>query len=333
MLTLSHAVNEIAEVVSAQCPIVDGKLNEDVVRRINEAGEQLVSLDDWPDTLHSYAFNTKNHCISLPIDITAIRHATICGKPADVRSVYFEYIGHPSAYRPGVDCHPRLEFKGKHATLQDYDQAQHIVAITDRVEDEDAKVVITGLDNSNLPVREDCSIGESMPIDKCEPYYTKSWFSTVQSITKPATCGVVWVYTYNPETQALEIPLATLMPGETHAEYKRYWVPGIHQDEEACVHALVKMGWHRHYTDPSDILPLDNVFALKSMVKAMVFHRNNDLSGYDAYRTAALNALQVQSANESMGQEPEIKKKFQNRFTSKINRYARRHGYGRRGPR
>lgn len=333
MLTLEHAVKEISEVVSGQCPEVNGKLNSDVVRRINEAGEQLAALGDWADMIHSYAFNTKNHCISLPVDITAIRHATICGQPADIRSKYFEYIGQPSAYRPGVDCNPRLEHKGKFATLQGYEQAQYIVAITDRVEDSDASITISGLDNSNLPVREDCSIGESMPLDKCEPYHTKSLISKVTSITKPKTCGVVWVYTYNPTTQALEIPLATMMPGETTAEYRRYWVPGVEDGEEVCVHALVKMGWNRTYTDAADLLPIDNVFALKSMVKALVFHRSNDLEAYQAYMTSAMNTLMSQKRDESFGQEPEIKKKFHNRFSNKINRYARRHGYGRRGPR
>jgi len=334
LLRLEQAVEDSAEVVEtgACARLDDGRLNPLVVSRLNEAGIQLSQEGDWAESLHEMIFRVYNKVFATPADVVAIREAILDDCQVDLRSKYFAYMNTAPGCNPCAGqgwCEVNAIDRGFHPVMRDPVRCAPILVVSDREEDKDTAVTLQGDDCEGNPVRDDSKAthhkkGEDLPVfgPDC-PVYTDHCYMRVTSAKKGVTKGVISLYSYDPDSGEYHI-LAMLDPEEKYPSYRRWEIPSFRVGDVGTMRALVKRAWERHYTNPEDILPIGNSFALKMMVKAMSFARNNNDDQYEKFRQIAIGALNRQKANETKGQEPEVDYKVRNGAAIIMNHRQRR---------
>lgn len=268
----------------------------DLADLINQAQEQLMNDSAlWHGTEARMRFCVSNSCITMPREVLALLKICTDEYPANIFNRWYEFLGYgtgtleneSSAYVDFVDLGDGF------CTHTDVITAREIIVITDSREDT-GSVLIRGLDENGLEVRQNGELGEYVAIDGLNPRYSVNKFSQVSAVIKPITKGYVYLSSYNPATNA-RINLASFHPDETSPSYRRYHVTGISAANCATVTARARLRYIAA-THDSDTILIQNLPAIEYMMQAIKRFRAADMDGGAAYKMLAIQQLDGQLA-------------------------------------
>lgn len=176
-----------------------------------------------------------------------------------------------------------------------------LLATSDQAEDVGAEVFIRGLDETGREIFYDGRLGETLPVTAGTGQVSHAKFSRVLDVKKPPTKGYIYLMAFDVET-LVPYHLSAYHPDETSPSYRRYTVPGCRYSdgipEAYALDAFVQLRALPLRRD-EDLLPIDNLEALKFGVMALSLYEAQDFTKGDEAFNRALRAL-----IEDGGQEP-----------------------------
>lgn len=235
--------------------------------------------------VRKWQFNTQNGTITLPSDLQLPTHIRIDGlsggSPGNIYDKFYEFYEESTL----ADCYPwekgAVEEVNTYFTQYDIPSCgARILAVPRCVEDAGAHLMIQGLDLSKKDIWMPLASGgkgkgEYLTINKADPKFTASTFSTITGIEKTVTKDYVRLYWYVPDTGAKGI-LADLRPNETRPSFRRARILGVDCNKPAKVTILGRVRFYDNYAD-SDIIPITSLRALKLMAQTLQAEDNDNI--------------------------------------------------------
>ena len=306
MITLGYAI----QVLAKYCGTGKQTDNPTVPDDINQAIEVLMNKPKlWTHTVQNLIFCAPNGQLTLPREVAKINKCCINGRFAGVQSQWYEYMSNG----PGLlesqretSMSPLID-RGFVCTQYDipYGLASYLLVVSDRKEDVGAKILFRGLDDTEREVHTDKMFGEYVQIQGGED--EKAWisenkFSKIISIEKPVTKGYVYLSVIWPDT-GVRYFLGSIHPDETVPRYRRYFVketpeelasdiaPTPHRIDAICKMQYVPA------THDSDVLLIQNLSALKHMLKAIRLEDAEQLEMAIKYEATAERRMNEMTEN------------------------------------
>lgn len=212
---------------------------------VNEAQERLVYDPLAPDTgwwggsatmAFTVAVTSKQAYLTTPRDVARLTDLNVCTHPVNIRNGFYEYLFFGNGVRaPGTrpTCsYPRSTIEAFErdsvATLGEFTGPAQLQVHAADAGDVGLNVVIQGKDNNGVMVTR--TDGETLralngeEVELASPFVTtvNSFVGPLLGILKPPTLGRVLFYSVDPSTGALT-QISTMEPGETTAQYRRYF--------------------------------------------------------------------------------------------------------------
>ena len=310
MITLGDAVTVLAKYCGT------GKIasNPTVVDDINQAIEVLMNKPkNWTYTTQNLIFCAPNGQFTMPREVGKVIRARINGQFSEVRSQWFEYMSNG----PGLlesnsfDWHSGTTDRGFVCTQYDlpYGQPMYLSVVSDRKEDAGAKLLIRGHDETGREVHVGAVFGEYVPIKggaDDQMWISKNLFADIVSIEKPVTQGYVYLSGILPET-GVRYFLGSMHPDETRPSYRRYFIKEIakrHATDSSGnyivptpyrIDALCRLRYVPA-THSSDVLMIQNLGALKHMLKALRLEDSDSLDDAMKYEATAERRMNEMTA-------------------------------------
>lgn len=320
-------------------------VSETIDARINEACRRLLVKADWPHTTKIIRARTDNRYFPLPRECEKVISARICNTSAHVYNQSYEFLSSgPGDIRVWMDEGTgikELVDAGEFPTMYDIPtiesfaddakscvdrtlaEGHQIVAFSEFVEDASLSLTVQGLNKYNMDHQlsgvSGFVPGESFLINRwyggVEGALSGSWVDRVLStnryrqitaLKKPVTKGYITVYAVNTVTNDMYL-LAKIHPDDTAPVWRRYHI--LNQqctDDCANILALVKLK-SVTLTRPDDILPIQNLDAIKMMVICIREENASNLPVALQYESNAVRLLTEQKAeHDTTGGNPVI---------------------------
>jgi len=284
-----------------------------VLAKVNEAVRRLLPTDDYQHTLDQVRYFTQNNSITLSREHVAARMVDICGTPVDICSQAYEYVqSGPGEYQ--WDQLPKLIDAGTYPVFFDppTDYTTYLFAASTSVDDASLSITYTGKTTGGADIltstganRQTLAIDSWVAdaegtLDHVITLISDTPVPNITSVVLPAgRKGYVSLYAYEATTGRMWF-LAKYHPSETIPGYRRYRLPVFCPDYGMQVHCLCKKQYIPA-TSGDDILLVQNLDAIKLMVKAIERENVNDINGAVAFQQLAIAQLQTQQGNESRG--------------------------------
>ena len=301
--------------------------------RVFEACRRLMAKADWVFTTRLIRARVAFQHFPLPREAEAIRWANICGAPARVFGPAYEFVW----AGPGEIKHmvTQTGFKnlvdaGPFCTMYDIPPIETFAATASPVErtlgegfylaafstqdtDGTKEVVLRGLDkyDAELGASSEFAPTESLRITPwqhgIEGSISTPWskvnlttrrYRQLTDWTKPVTGGHISLYAVNPDTNYVYL-LAKAHPLDTKPLWRRYKIAGQAlpgQADHANILMLCKLR-ALPFTADDEVLPIQNLDAVKAMVMAIKLENEQNLTGAQAYEATAVRLLNEQQAN------------------------------------
>jgi hypothetical protein len=130
-----------------------------------------------------------------------------------------------------------------------------------------------------------------------------SAFRDLTAVSKPITSGYVTLYAVDTATNEMWI-VGQYHPSDTLPMFRRYRITNKNcntSDDRACTNllALVLCGYTK-LTEDDDIVPIDNLPALKNMIIAIEAENSGDLNKATVYESNAVRLLSEAKANHQI---------------------------------
>ena len=320
LYTLLDARNHVANFVeSGTCPTLPI-----VVSRINEACRRLMHKANWSGTVARIRFATYNNTITLPRGALAVLDVDVDTVPRQVFGQTYEFLENgPGELQPlegyGSDL---LDLGDGYPTFFEIPTGQNcqLVAFSTAREDIGKQLTLWGMKDHNMEALTAGVPGELLTIGwwkngvegsiqvNTMPDLSTSSFNQITAVKKPVTVGYVSLYTYKPvvtpgvataEDNRMYF-LAKYHPEETQPGYRRYRLTQPDTDNGANVLCRVKMRFEPLSHD-TDILPIQNLDALKMSVIAIREENDKNAASAKEYWTSALGLLNDQLVDSRDG--------------------------------
>lgn len=259
--------------------------------RVNEAQERLIMDplapdEGWFGGYARMAFNVTvangQGYIVAPREVARIISLTVCNSPVIIRNSFYEFLAFGSGLRdrqrPWPQCQLEAFERDSVPTLTELTGTRTIHVFASDNADYGLTIHLQGLDANGKPVlRTDPATFRAVQgeaIELITPFaISVNDYSKVTGIMKPATLGEIQFYAYDSSTGASSA-LSTMAPGETVANYRRYFLSRL---PTAClngssgtvqVDAQVKLDLVPVMSD-SDYLTIQSIPALIEELMAM----------------------------------------------------------------
>jgi len=310
MITLGDAIPVLAK----YCGTGKSADNPTVVDDINQAVEVLMNKPkNWTYTTQNLIFCAPNGQFTMPREVGKILRAQINGTFSEVRSQWFEYMSNG----PGLLEDQSFDWltgtidRGFVPTQYDlpYGIPMYLSIVSDRTEDKGAKILIRGHDDTGREVRVGTLFGENILIrggESDEMWVSENLFMDITSIEKPVTKGYVYLSGILPDT-GVRYFLSSMHPDETRPSYRRYFIKEIPEHHPTDVEgnyviptpyridALCRLRYVPA-THNSDILLIQNLGALKHMLKALRLEDADQLEEAMKYEATAERRMNEMTA-------------------------------------
>jgi len=199
--------------------------------------DKLAGDESWQGTWAEIFFNVSQSSpfITLPREIARLEFITVCNQPVALQNQFFEYqdFGNGRMATDRCDNPDILQgyTRNNAVTFTDLSSApQYLRVYPTNAQDVGIKrVFISGLDANNLAIYSmDNTLNVNGVFLALEPPFTTSsmTFNTITGIQKDVTIGQVEIYQVDPTTGD-EVLLLTMQPGETVANYRRYYFANL----------------------------------------------------------------------------------------------------------
>lgn len=321
LFTLKDARTECAPFVgpggSCNVPLIDQKINE-ACRRLLAKPEA-----DGPFTKQRVRVMLDRGCFPLPREAESVLAADVSGAPVHVFGPHYEFVQSgpgdlelnafgtgehnliDAGFFPTMYDIPRIETDGvMNAGLQ-------VVAFSTSRQDVGASIVLRGFDAQGKDVLATVTVNfwetEGVVTGLWSDKSLSSALASLVSVTKPITHGYVSLYAVDTTTNAIYF-LAHIHPDDTTPRWRRYRVAMLGPDLEGTAPAavsvllLIKLAWLR-MSRPTDVLPIQNIDAVRLMVMAIREEAAANLTSSQAFEAQAVRILREwkQSQQVSMG--------------------------------
>ena len=300
-----------------------------VVERINEVCRRLMVKADWAHSTQIVRIRTDRDCFPLPREVSAVRWVNVDNQSAFARNMAYEFLD----VGPGEIKHrcngsglKDLVDSGMMPTMYDIPSIEDFPVDSSRLE---GRVVGTGY--NLIAVSTDTEPGlvtvygydeklndvsDSFPVIRwsggvegtlegdfrTDGSMSTKTFRDIKHWTKPTTTGFVSLYAVSAATWHMYF-LAKAHPNDTVPSWRRYRITNNH----ACapnsnVLALCKLMAVPLVID-DDILPIQNLDAIKAMTIAIREENSGQLANAQAYEATAVRLLseQLQDVETSSG--------------------------------
>lgn len=309
--------------------------------RINEAVRRLMPKADYVNTTRRIRIRTDQGYFPLPRECEKIIWIDSDGYASRVFNKSYEFLNSG----PGELCRSKfgsgvkdLVDDGVHPTMFDVPSIETLdkcctdrtlgdglvlVAFSEEQDDNGKEMTIWGLDRLNMDVRTTSSAGfgpgETLAINAWtggvegtidlgygwESGQTKISNKKYRQVTgwkKPVTKGYVSLYALEVSTNKMFF-LGKAHPDDTRPAWRRYRITNQYQSCTTML-ALAKLGWVK-LTRADDILPIQNLDALKQMIIALREENAANLQGALNYEQNAVRLLNEQlNDHETTGGGP-----------------------------
>ena len=289
---------------------------------VNDAVRQLMELGNWWGTVTAMKGIVCNGCITWPKKVDAVMALSVDNNWVRVSNYWYSFIpisgrfegltrnkNWVNGWGHGHHQESVMEISGEQPMFYPPTPSNPfaIQVTADNPADYGNTVTVYGLDSNGMEVsqlRVDGSIqaGEVVTLASVAPT-TKTIFSYVSNVAKDITIGSVRAW------QAAASQLKTLCavwgPNQTSPMflYSRLAVArgawGVNFNQQGvghgpyCIDALVKLGYEP-VSQPSDILPLGNLDAIKEMVQAIKCQEDTDPAGQRSHEATAVHRLNME---------------------------------------
>ena len=322
MLTLQDAFNACSRFVENGSGACDPAT---VTDRVNEACQRLMVKGDWPHSTALVRARVDQWTFPLPNEIESIRAVNIDNAASTVNSPYFRFMASgPGEERSWAGTGAKsLDELGLFCTMYDLPSIERpttegdefaadglrIAAFSTAAVDGTKSVTLQGLDARNAELGATGSVfapGESVRIMPwngvegelaCEvsdlPMSARD-YRQLTAWSKPETAGHVSLYAVDPTTSRMWF-LAKAHPRAQRPAWRRYRIRG---QDCVCANVLIygKLA-ARKLVDMDDILPIQNMAAVKMMVQAIEFENKQQLKNAVEYEAQAIRLLSEQKAD------------------------------------
>jgi len=302
-----------------------------MVLRLNEACQRLIPKADWVHTTQLVRIRTDRQTFPLPREFSSIRQVSVGDVPVQVWYQAYELMpagpGEVRSYDSGTGMKPLIDL-GLHPTMYDLPASESfgsgsngvseralgpgysVAAFSTAGEDVGREIQVFGTDR--YLAEHGTTSGAFTP---SESVRINSWAQGIEgtiagplidvlqstrlyrhlsSWIKPVTTGHISLFAVNSALNYLWF-LAKAHPDDTAPAWRRFRLVNQQaQDDSANILALCKRGALQMSRD-DDVLPLQNLTALKLMLMAITKENAGDLE-----RAVALEALAVKSLQEQL---------------------------------
>lgn len=299
--------------------------------RIYEACRRLLRKSDWVHSTRVVRIRTDRKYFPLPRECEAIRWANVCGAPARIFGPAYEFVNagpgeirhmttstgfknlvdagvFPTMYDiPSIETFA-LDAKPTERTLG---QGFYIAAFSTQNTDAGKKLTLRGTDRLNN------ELGSGVTFDGAEQVDINPWMGGTEGMvasglaalhkssrryreltdwTKPVTGGYISVYAIDPDTNFMYF-LAKAHPLDTKPVWRRYKIAGeAFTNDHANILTICKLKVVP-FTADDDVLPIQNLDALKSMVMAIKFENDGNMQAKVVYEANAVALLDEQQGD------------------------------------
>lgn len=317
LYTVKHARPHVAPFV-----MTGGSCANDpvVLDRLNEAQRRLLSEGraDWESTQRHVKICARTSCFALPREFESARLVSIDGGPANIFPNSYQYLengpgversqdhygkdledlglGWPTFF--DVPCASGVDFY-LFAASTSRDDVEKPVVVYGRRKDGSEILRDSGLPGLDLTVRF-WSEGVEGRLDGYPEVSSSIPVHSISQIVLPeGRKGYLTLYAVNPVTHEMFF-LSKYHPAETNPSYRRYRVLGHGCSCETCLVVLAKVR-HIPLTEDDDVLLIQNLDALKTMVRAIREENAGNESVAMALEEKANQQLARQLANTRSG--------------------------------
>ena len=281
---------------------------------LNRATRFLIDEGEWEGTDVEICLTVDKCCLTLDERFAALRSVRIRngGRRLEIWGRNFKYVDSG----PGeLDCcgpciSQVVDLGDGYALHRDLPRAMHITAWSDKVEASEACLQIRGTDTNGKEILRQIPIRHSHGQDGRPPAFTPAdadwWtdgrYADVSELRKPRTEGYVYVYAYDPATGDL-CWLTTLRPDTISPSHRRYMIPGGEGGNACCENGVIARVSCRYVPvhREDDILLIQNVEALNSMVQAFAAKDRGDIQQYEFNKNSAISRLKRQIEKRDKG--------------------------------
>jgi hypothetical protein len=293
-----------------------------VLQYTNLAIQELLDVEDWPQTVVRMRFRVSGSKINVPSEFDRILMLTINGVPKPMQSPWFEFIGYGWGWLAGSYNVPAISEittlddgllgqlegvldKEQVATFEEIpnDGTVYLPTIygsaNELVNGQRPVITLQGYDNNGVWVRSNDPVqgwidGVTVPINgDTAPFASQCSqpFSTITGILKPVTNGAVSLYCSSTTTGQQNVFLCQYAPYDTRPYYRRYCIPNLStQGQIYCADARLRKRF-TPIVSQYDFLIISNLPALMSMIQAINYRECGDLQNYIAYKGVAVQIL------------------------------------------
>jgi hypothetical protein len=310
-----------------------------VTSRINEACERLMVKGDWPHSMVTVRARVDNWTFPLPEEIEAIRAINIDNRPSAASSPYFRFMSSgPGEERSWIGtCDKYLVEMGLYPSMYDLPSIDSPAGCreTDRVFDVDGlrlmafstsavdvskKISASGLGKHNMELSSSTSahiptediqivpwhggVPGSLVGDLASMPMSANLYRHLSFWSKPETAGHVSLYAVDPATSRMWF-LATAKPFTKNPSWRRYRL----LNQSCCGANILIYGKLacRKLRGMDEILPIQNIPAIKAMAQAIEFENKQQLKSAMEYEAQAIRLMSEQKADhDSTGFEVQV---------------------------
>lgn len=297
--------------------------------RINEAVQRLIikkEVQDSPRLNYLVRLKVLSSEFALPRGVEKIMAVNVNGTPGHVFNKMYQFLssgpGDLDNYAGYMDhCARHIMDLGEFpyqfpVPVSSAGAYYNLVAFSTSLET--TKLKIWGYDSKANEVVEELqinpftggvkgSISGSFGSDGSNTLSTNK-FKDITRIAKSQTKGAVTLYAVDPATNEMWF-IAEYHAKETIPMFRRYRVTnkdrrsGVANDErtDTCILAMVKLG-HVELSEDDDLVPIDNISALKLMLIAIKFENDGDLNKSVAFEANAVRVLEDVNDHHKMAQ-------------------------------
>ncbi len=267
---------------------------------LNEAQSRLLTKGMWFGTVAKYRICVSDGCVTLPVQISTIEKAAVCGAPIRVHDQWYEFLENGFGTRNGSPNNSTTSgtttsssccgtgpnnwgcglgevlYRGRFCTFRDIVPSGKLLNfICDLISDVGKEVLALGYDDNGNWIRtmQSGSIqdGEVIVLAQAAGTNSVNNFSCVTDIQFPSNVdGQTWLYEYK-VSDATKRLIGKYEYFEERPSYARYFFPGIRQNSntdgscnQSSIEIIGKLEFIPAKND-TDYLIISNIPALKAM--------------------------------------------------------------------
>lgn len=307
MLTLGQVQNSTVPNIAGKEPT-----SPDFIAYINESVRILCDLGDWFGTVQQMNGVAFGNTFTWPQNIITVLALNVNHRQTTVTNFWYDYVPHNGEFGHYfsdsnwiLNCRQGraksvVEFSGSQPLFAGPTPSNpfQIQVTADNPVDYGQTVTIYGYDTNGqevLAARADNTTQRGVQLTlAAQAAFTPNVFANVSHIAKDLTVGNVRAFQYMPAS-GMGILVGLFSGSQTSPEFLFSRLKHWRDCPTEChwLSALVKLGFNA-VAQPSDILSIDNLDAIKVMVQSMRSRESGDLQSAQGYEAEAIRRLNMQ---------------------------------------